>query len=141
MMKELNDIPNKSPFKVPENYFEEVNRKIITATTGSGIETHEKSVYRRLRPYLSVAAAVAVLLTVSYFAANYFSNSRSVSELPMITLNEFSDNYLNDIDILTLEEGAGSFESEVVRSDISSKDIIDYLVLENIDLNDIYEQF
>ena len=34
MMQKLNEIPDKNPFKVPENYFEEVNRKIISATTG-----------------------------------------------------------------------------------------------------------
>jgi len=28
-MNKLNEIPEKNPFKVPDNYFEEVNRKII----------------------------------------------------------------------------------------------------------------
>jgi hypothetical protein len=140
-MKDLNEIPNKSPFKVPENYFKEVNRRIIAANTEQGFAARERSVYVRLRPYLALAAAVAVLLTVGYMAVNYLSNNRSVADLPMITLNEFSDNYLNDIDLLTLEEGAESFEPELARTDISNKDIIEYLVLENIDINDIFEQF
>jgi len=29
IMKKFKDIPEKNPFKVPDNYFEEVNRKII----------------------------------------------------------------------------------------------------------------
>ena len=33
-MKKLNDIDKKNPFKVPDNYFEDVNRKIISATSG-----------------------------------------------------------------------------------------------------------
>jgi hypothetical protein len=139
-MKELKDISDKSPFKVPENYFDEVNRKIISATSGIRSEIKEKSLYRKLRPFLAVAASVAVLLTVSYIAVNLFSDSRSGSELSGITLNEFSDNYLNDIDILTLEEGVISIDGEVAQTDVSSNDIIDYLVLENIDINDIYEQ-
>ncbi len=34
-MKPTENIPGKNPFKVPENYFEEVNRKIISATAGT----------------------------------------------------------------------------------------------------------
>jgi hypothetical protein len=33
-MKKLNETPGKNPFKVPENYFEEVNRKILSETAG-----------------------------------------------------------------------------------------------------------
>jgi hypothetical protein len=139
-MKELRDISKKSPFKVPEGYFEEVNRKIISSTSGFSSDTGKKSLYRKLRPYFAVAASVTVLVAVSYIAINIFSEGNDGSVLPRITLNEFSDNFLNDIDILTLEESAVKFEPEVVNSDINSKDIIDYLVLENIDRYDIYDQ-
>ena len=33
MMNKLNDIAGKNPFKVPENYFEEVNKRIISANS------------------------------------------------------------------------------------------------------------
>jgi hypothetical protein len=140
MMKELKDIPDKSPFKVPENYFEEVNRKIISSTSGYSSEENGKSVLRKLRPYLAVAASVTFLVVLSYAAIHVFSSSRNRTGLPEITLNEFSENYLNDIDLLTLEESAGPVEPDVAHVGINSKDLIDYLVLENIDINDIYEQ-
>jgi hypothetical protein len=139
-MKELKDISNKNPFKVPENYFEEVNRKIIFSTVSYSPEIKEKSLYRKLRPYFAVAASIAVLTVLSYTAIHIFSSNPNKSVFPEITLNEFSDNYLNDIDILTLEESAGFIEPIVAHTDINSKDIIDYLVLENIDINDIYGQ-
>ena len=43
MMKKLNEIPGKNPFKVPENYFEEVNRKILSVTSGNDHEVKKSS--------------------------------------------------------------------------------------------------
>ncbi|MBA4323010.1 MAG: hypothetical protein C0408_09365 [Odoribacter sp.] len=140
MMKELRDISNKSPFRVPENYFEEVNRKIISSTAGHSTGKTEKSLYRKLRPFLAVAASVTVLLVLSYTAIQIFPSGKDKPVFPVITLIEFSDHYLNDIDILTLEESTVSIEPDIAGIDINSKDIIDYLVLENIDINDIYEK-
>lgn len=137
-MKELKEISKKNPFTVPENYFNEVNRKIVSSTLGYSTEIKEKSLFRKLRPYLAVAASVAVLMVFSYTAVHILSRAKDKSVFPEITFNEFSDNYLNDIDILTLEESAGSIEPDIARIDINTKDIIDYLVLENIDINDIY---
>jgi hypothetical protein len=139
-MKELKEISDKNPFKVPDNYFDEVNRKIISSAECYSSERKEISLYRKLRPYIAVAASVAVLLVLSYTAIHILSRAKDKSAFPEITLNEFSDNYLNDIDILTLEESARSIEPDIARIYINTKDIIDYLVLENIDMNDIYEQ-
>ena len=139
-MKELNDISKKNPFKVPENYFEEVTRKIISST----VETHpaykEISIYRKLRPYLAVAASIAVIVLLSFTAFYLLHTTKPVPTLPEISFNEFSENYLNDIDILTLEQNAGSIELNVGQTDLNSKEIIDYLVFDNLDINVIYEQ-
>ena len=41
---------------------------------------------------------------------------------------------------LSLEENASSLVLSDEGPDVSKKDIIDYLMLENIEINDIYEQ-
>jgi len=140
-MKQIKEISDKNPFKVPENYFEEVSRKIISSTSGYRSEKKETGLYKKLRPYLAVAATVAILAVLSYLAIHAFSSRNDKPVLPEITLNEFSDHYLNDIDILTLEQSTESTEPDVISTDLNSSDIIDYLVLENIDINEIYEQF
>ena len=139
-MKKLNEITGKNPFKVPDNYFEEVNRKIISATAGAAVpETRKAGLYARLRPYLAAAASVAVIVFLSYTAVKIFIPAKKTGIIPEISLQEFSESYLNDIDILTLEENADpSILSEEVP-DISKSEIIDYLLLENIDINEIYE--
>jgi hypothetical protein len=140
-MKQINKISDKNPFKVPVNYFEEVNRKIISSTSGYRSEKKETGLFKKLRPYLAIAASVAVLAVLSYMAIHIFSSRDVKPVLPEITLNEFSDHYLNDIDILTLEENTETIEPGFARTDLNSSDIIDYLVLENIDINEIYDEF
>jgi hypothetical protein len=136
-MKEINNISGKNPFRVPENYFEEVNRKIISATSLNYPAQEGISLYRRLRPYLAAAASVALVALLSYSAV-YIYSAYNKSAIPEITLNEFSDNYLNEIDLLTLENSALSLNSGIPEMSLSSNDIVDYFVLENIDINEIY---
>ena len=107
-MKKSDNIPDKNPFKVPENYFEEVNSKIISATTGAETVIRKVSVFNRFRTSILVAASVAGFILISYSAIKLLTpagvNSR-VSE----TLKEISpDSYINDIDLSALEENASS---------------------------------
>ena len=139
-MNKLSKIPDKNPFKVPDNYFEEVNRKIISATTGFDQEVRKVTFYNRFRTSLLVAASVAGFILISYTAIKLLipeNNKSQVSEV----LNEMNpDSYINEIDISSLEEDASSFIAPEATQDVSKKDIIDYLLFENIELNDIYEQ-
>jgi hypothetical protein len=47
---------------------------------------------------------------------------------------------MNDIDIQSLEENAASLVLPEEAPEVNKTDIIDYLLLENIEINDIYEQ-
>lgn len=140
MMKELKDISKQTPFKVPENYFEEVNSKILSKTAGIDPGEINKGILLRLKPFLAVAATIAILVVLGYTAFRIFIPDKNISELPVITITEFSDNYLNEIDIITLEEDAGLAGISQMTTGYSSNDLIDYLVFENIDIYDIYEQ-
>ncbi len=83
-MKKLNYIKDKNPFKVPENYFEEVNRKIISATAGYIQETRKISIYSRFRTSLLIAASVTGLILISYTAIKLLIHNKSnvqVSEI------------------------------------------------------------
>jgi len=138
-MKDLKEIADKNPFGVPENYFEELNSKIIASTAGSEPETRTKGLYRRLKPYLAVAASVAVLVLLSYTALKVFDPSDKKGEIPYMSFQEFSETYLYDIDVLTLEENLTAIASNNQLPDVSNEEIFDFLILENVDLNDIYE--
>ena len=138
-MKTLNEIPRENPFKVPENYFEEANRRIIASTAGIANKVVKTGLYRRLRPYLLAAASVALLAVLSYTAAKIFIPGTRKPGIPELSVEEFSSSYIDDIDIRTLENSTDPAAISDEIPAISKPEIIDYLLLENIDLNDIYE--
>ena len=55
-------------------------------------------------------------------------------------VQENTENYINDIDLLMLEENAASAGISEIRPDATKSEIIDYLLSENIEISDIYEQ-
>jgi len=93
-MKNLDKITNKNPFKVPENYFEEVNRKIIASTTGAETEEKQKGLYRRLRPFLAAAASVCCINSFKLCSTENIPPSGNTAKMPEISFQEFSDSYL-----------------------------------------------
>jgi hypothetical protein len=137
-MKTINDIPGKNPFKVPENYFEEVTRKILSETADVENRPSKRGLYLRMMPLLSVAASFAFFVILSYTLVRIINAGNSNEVFPVITLEEFSEEYLNDLNITDLEQNA----SEAVTYDdipaVSQQDIIDYLILDNIDPDEIY---
>jgi hypothetical protein len=139
-MKKLADIPDKNPFKVPDNYFEDVNRKIISAAMSTEKEAKTVSLYSRFRTTLLIAASVAAFILISYSLVKILAPDKKISQVSEV-LNEISpDSIINDIDISSLEENAASLEMSGESSGVSKKDIIDYLMLDNIEVTDIYAQ-
>lgn len=135
MMKKQKE-PNRNPFRVPDNYFAEVNQKIIHATSADK-KFAKPTVFDRSRTRLLVAASVIGFILLSYSALRILSSSKSEQQASAIMNGINIETFINDIDISTLEENASSLLSEQVP-DVPHKDIIDYLLLENIELTDIY---
>jgi hypothetical protein len=141
-MKKLNETEKRDHFKVPENYFRDVNRKIISSTSGylTPSSTGKNLLYHRIKPYFSKVAVVVVFLLLGYTALKILTPVRAPMDISEITLQLFSDSYFDDIDLTTLEGIVGQPLLTVVLNDISKSEIIDYLLLENIDISEIYEQ-
>lgn len=139
-MKKMNDIPDKNPFKVPENYFEEVNRKIISATSGSEKEVRKIGVYGRLRTNLLIAASITGFILITYTSVRLLTPDKINTPVSVVLHDINPDTYLNEIDITSLEENASALLPEAAGPDVSKKDIIDYLLFENVEIAEIYEQ-
>ncbi len=139
-MKKSKKIPGKNPFKVPEGYFEEVNKRIISAATAKSRDNKTISSSFRLRPYLLAAASIAGFIILSYSAFRIISpkihNSYQTALLP----DDSISSYMYELDINSLEDKAASLSITEPGPDLNKSDIIDYLVLENIEINEIYEQ-
>jgi hypothetical protein len=139
-MKKLNEIKGNSPFKVPENYFEEVNRRILSETAGNDIEVNKKGLFLRFRTHLAIAATVAGLILLSYTAIKLLTAEETNLKVSLAISEEYSGSYIDDIDLIMLEENAASLDLPEVEPEVSNNEIIDYLLLENIEISEIYEK-
>lgn len=139
-MAGLNEIPKKSPFKVPENYFEEVNRKILSAADEVSPERNKVRFIHRFRTQLAVAASITGLILSSYAGLKLLTHERVTSQVSEVFSSDERESILNDLDIFTLEENLSSVDLPSENSELNSKEIIDYLLLENIEISDIYEK-
>jgi hypothetical protein len=138
-MKKLNETMGKNPFKVPENYFEEINRKILSDTAGHNHEFKKTGLFTRFRVQLAVAASVAGIILLSYASVKILTAEKNNLQVSEVIFEENTELYINDIDLNTLEEKASSLDLNNEESGVSKNEIIDYLLFENIEISDIYE--
>lgn len=138
-MMNIQNIPDKNPFKVPDNYFDEVNRKIISLTAGDKSQIRKAGIFIRLRPYIFAAAAVTGFVILSYFAARFIITGKTGTGSEEFYAAGSDERFINYIDIFTLEENAVAIEFPEEPAGIRNSDIIDYLMLENFEMDDIYE--
>ncbi|MFN8239834.1 MAG: hypothetical protein U0X39_03675 [Bacteroidales bacterium] len=139
-MKEHDEIPGKNPFKVPEGYFESLNDRIFSATTGAA--KPEKAVNKvfRLRTAMAVAATVVVLIAAAFSVRYLLKSSDKQVVISTASLNPYPQSLLEDIDISMIEEEVAALDKVPAITGINDKDIIEYLVNENISETDIYDR-
>jgi hypothetical protein len=139
MIKNLNEITNKNPFKVPENYFDGVNQKIISSTVEKK-EAGRRVIFHGMRPLFAVAASVAGLFLIGFLAVKILTGRGDSFQVSEVLNESNTELFLNDIDVFTLEENAGEIGFSETGPGVSNDKIIEYLISENIDINEIYEQ-
>ena len=139
-MQKLNEIPGKNPFKVPENYFEEFNRRILNSTSGLPSNVKKIGLYDRFKPFLLIAASVTILVFLSFAAIKLFGPDKNQLQLSEVINSEFSESVINEFDLSTLEENAAAFVMTEETPNVNKSDIIDCLLQENIEISDIYER-
>lgn len=139
-MKKLDEISRKAPFRIPDNYFDEVNLKIISATSEIVPVRRKSGIIVRLRPVLRLAAFITGFIIASYFILKTILPADDQMPDQGISMQELSGSFLNDIELaVTEEEGAGMMPEEV--PDVSDSDLIEYLITENVNTEEIYEHF
>jgi hypothetical protein len=138
-MNKLDNISKKNPFRVPENYFEEVNRKILAATVDNQTSVVKRSIYRRLRPVFVTVVSLAAVVLVTFTVIKLVQPGADNVWLTEMNIEDLPESYLDDIDILILEEKVNTPPAGNSLPEISATEIIDYLLLENIEPNEIYE--
>jgi len=142
-MKPLDEIKKETPFKVPEGYFESLTDRTMSAIRESSEseKSPRENIRRKIRlmPFLAMAAAITGFAVIA--AGMVRLVSKNENNLFRGSDNEiFAEIITQDIDTYTIENEWGLYEEALGNEeDIETEAIIDYLLLENITLTDIYE--
>lgn len=150
----LNDkISKKNPFIVPEGYFdsladrtmavirEEEARSQAAGLVDMAPRADKAGGTIRLKPFLALAAAIlgfAILATVMVQLVSSDKNAGFYEAGSSL----YADLAFEEVDTYIIESELSRTDpeiTEVQKDDISSDAIIDYLMNEDIDLNEIYE--
>ena len=143
-MKPDEEIKKSNPFKVPDGYFESLTERTMSAIKSEQEKkTHEGKPARRLgiRSLLAIAAAVAVIAVLTTVTVRLVTGGRDARQLGEDN-GLYADLAIEEIDTYMIESEWNDTEIPditKVEKAISADAIIDYLMTENIDLNDIYE--
>jgi hypothetical protein len=132
-MTKKGEISKDNPFRVPDNYFDEVKRDIYAKTRDAGKKESKKGIFTVLKPAIMMAAAMLTFVIISYsilkllFPEYNRTEDQNFSELvyhfdEAELIDELSEN--NDY-----EEALPAEQAE----------IIDYLMDSDIDYNTLIE--
>ena len=95
----LNNIDkNKNPFKVPENYFENFDMKIMEQLPEKGVQTKIVPLWKKVLPWTAVAAALfGILFFVGVFNGD-MNPGKFIAEQKKGNV-ETADTYIDEDDI------------------------------------------
>jgi high-affinity nickel permease len=128
---------NKTPFVVPDGYFDTLPENLMEATkkaedSGRYFSIKHQSIY-------GIAAAAAILIFCTIFFSLYFNSVEEensitnfdVEEIYLYNINQLSD--LDETYLLSIIEDldASLYSNEVAGDSISNEVIIEYLLAEN----------
>ena len=141
--QELFGVNKNNPFKVPDNYFDNLPEK-----TQVNIHAHENAISKPItriidyiKPHLALAAAILGFALIGYTGFRYLINKNSDSQIRNREIAEYIDFYSNDVDNTLIMELLEEQEQQFIETDEDlSEEIINYLLNENIDIYTIANQ-
>jgi len=140
-MEKLRKNKESNPFKVPEDYFAQLNERIIancseSNTTGSG-----KGIIS-IRPFLTLAAVISGAAIITFAILSTLpSGTRQKTNIAEILIDA-DDHTYDDIDIFMIESAFMDMPAPVEpQNDFSDDEIIEYLLTEQVEMSLLYEHF
>ena len=141
--QELFGVNKNNPFRVPDNYFDNLPEKIQV-----NIHARENAVSKPItriidyiKPHLALAAAILGFALIGYTGFRYLINKNSDSQIRNREIAEYIDFYSNDVDNTLIMELLEEQKQQSIETDEDlSEEIINYLLNENIDIYTIANQ-
>lgn len=149
-MKSIDEIKKENPFRVPDGYFESLTERTMSAvkdipvTENSPAEKQFGKV--RVMPFLALAAAIigfAILAAgmvrlVTRDSGGFLQEAQDEIYADLVT-GEIDTYIIENEWVVSEEITEGEAEVQGSETEVQSEAIIDYLLLDNVELTDIYE--
>ncbi len=122
-----------NPFRVPENYFDELPERILSRVHQKENTGAVHRPWHAIRPRLALAAAVAGFLIMIWAGIRIFSGDQREG-IPLAVIEDFIEFYVSDFEENALFETAEHYRpANSTSSGLQEDFIIEYLVYEKID--------
>jgi hypothetical protein len=142
-MKSLETDRKRNPFRVPDNYFEELNGRILLNTSEKPAADESKREVRVLaiiRPWLSLAAVIAGVAIITMAVLHISGKGTDSSSFNNTAMAEIPQFLIDGIDMymveINMENESDNYEPE---SENIHDEIIEYLMLNEVDFTVLYE--
>lgn len=143
----LQSIPKSNPFIVPEGYFEDLPTRIMDACRQGDRRTLSQAadkVFWLFRPQWVLTAFVAIVC-ISLLLRNKDNSSTNIetiaANIPDSVIVQNLQNNIDFVDVTSLEEMTAQNPVNVMPQqpvqDTTNKEIINYLINNNVDASDI----
>jgi len=141
----LNSIPKRNAFAVPEGYFDSLPALIMEKCREGSKPTTEpvaNKIFWLFRPQWMIAAFILVA-GISLFlrqGGNSFRSYESIAaNIPDSVIMQNLQNNIDYVDVNSLEEATGTMNMAPLQpaQDTNNKQIINYLLNNNVDATDI----
>ena len=149
-MKSIDEIKKENPFRVPDGYFESLTERTMSAVKDIPVADNSQAEKQdgkvRVMPFLALAAAIigfAILAAgmvrlVTRDSGGYLQEAQDEIYADLVT-GEI-DTYIIENEWVASEEiTENDTDVQGSETDVQSETIIDYLLLDNVELTDIYE--
>ncbi len=141
---DLENLSKEAPFIVPEAYFDNFPGRLMEKIHKENEKQEPKKSIRLntfINPQLSIAASLILFAILSYFTITYVLNSKHNQNTSQY-FAELVENEIEDYDLLLLMEALDETSEFDLENFYIEEDevIIDYLVSEEIDIEQIIEE-
>jgi len=141
-MEELDNIPKKLPYSVPDGYFDNFSKRLKERMEAERNLSWYKKSYNFVRPHLALAAAVIGFILISYTGIRLILNNNNaemtIEDIAYI-IDDISYDVDDDILISTMVEE--EIDIEWINASFESEDIFDYLSDDDLELTDLEVDF
>jgi len=140
-MEKLKNHKESNPFKVPENYFEGLNDRILANCTEENVSGAPRGIIS-IKPFLTLAAIISGAAIITLALIKTIPSASTQKENFAEVFSEADEYVYDDIDLFLIESALIEMPMPVEpRSDFSDDEIIEYLLTEQVEMSLIYEHF